>query len=86
MLLKEQVNNGATEKNVGAQFEELFVGVYKRLDSIIEVLGRMVEQKEAGNLAIKPSCSTPIQPRQAGKVVCIAPCNNQLSCMQLLNV
>ncbi|KAJ7358940.1 hypothetical protein OS493_020781 [Desmophyllum pertusum] len=28
----------------------------------------MVEQKEAGNLAIKPSCSTPIQPRQAGKV------------------
>ena len=53
------------------KFEELFQGVYKRLDNIAGLLERIAEGKEVEIGSSLKSCSTPTQAKVERKVVCL---------------
>ena len=70
LTLKERVNGfHGTKQTEVIKLEELFVGLNSKLDTIIDILGRIAEHKASSS----PLCSTPTQPKQVGKVVCMLP-------------
>lgn len=56
------------------KFEELFQGVYKRLDNITGLLEKIAQGKEVEIGSSLKSCSTPTQAKVERKVVCLIQC------------
>lgn len=73
MTLKERVNGfHGTEQPEVTKLEGLFVGLNRKLDTIIDILGRIAEHRVSpeSKATSSHSCSTPTQPKLVGKVVC----------------
>lgn len=62
--MEEQIEYG------NGKFEELFQGVYKRLDNIAGLLEKIAQGKEVEIGSSLKSCSTPTQAKVERKVVC----------------